>query len=47
MKDGLSLGNIIGDPRSSGAKIGEVLKEYENEMRPRTTKSVLNSRAAS
>ena len=44
MKDAFSLASFI--EAENGRCAGDILKRYESEMRPRTTKSVLASRAA-
>ena len=44
MKDAFSLASVI--EAEKGNQIEDMLKVYESEMRPRTTKSVLASRIA-
>ena len=44
MKDGLSIAHCIAT--SDSKNVEDILKEYEAEMTPRTTQSVLASRKA-
>ena len=45
MEDGISLARCL--ENENGIRVKEMLKAYEAEMIPRTTKSVQTSRAAS